>query len=140
MGGKVVGFDKFLDTLAAANLADSEIQTILEENAKIALPVMRRELKNAIGKNSTGQLESALGISPVKRNHVGIFNIKIGFNEPRKDGKQNAMVANILEYGQHKGRNFQPPNPWLARSLKKIKRQVTANIKKSLEEKLKGFK
>ena len=58
---------------------------------------------------STGELESSLGVTPVKMDRQGNHNIKIGFAEPRSDGKSNAMIANILEYGKH----GQPAKPFL---------------------------
>ncbi|HIU49729.1 MAG TPA: hypothetical protein IAD22_01780, partial [Candidatus Limousia pullorum] len=69
---------------------------------------------------STGELEDSLGVAPMDVDEKGNYNIKIGFNEPRRTqyeakGKRsyntatNAMVANVLEYGKH----GQPAKPFL---------------------------
>ena len=58
---------------------------------------------------STGELESALGLSSVKMDKNGNHNIKVGFAEPRGDGVSNAKLANIIEYGKH----GQPAKPFM---------------------------
>ena len=134
MSAKIIGFDKVLQDLERINLTDSEAKNILEGAADIALPVMRQNLKSVIGNDSTGQLVSSLGTSPVKLNSKGMHNIKVGFREPRKGEKSNAMVANILEHGSSKQR----PRPWFAPSVKKVKKTITDYVVKSIEDKLKG--
>ena len=85
---------------------DAVAETVLQAGADAVLPVVRSKLSAVIGKNtkypskSTGELERALGVTPVKLGRDGNHNIKIGFSEPRSDGKSNAMIANILEYGK----------------------------------------
>ena len=83
--------------------------------AEVVSEKVKSNLASVIGKKtkldsrSTGELEAALGISPVKQDKNGNFNIKIGFSEPRADGGSNAKIANILEYGK----SGQPPKPFL---------------------------
>ena len=85
---------------------DVVAETVLQAGADAVLPVVRSKLSAVIGKDtkypskSTGELERALGVTPVKLGRDGNHNIKIGFSEPRSDGKSNAMIANILEYGK----------------------------------------
>ena len=45
----------------------------------------------------------------MKLDHSGNHNIKVGFAEPRSDGRTNTKIANILEYGRH----GQPAKPFL---------------------------
>ena len=85
---------------------DAVAETVLQAGADAVLPVVRSKLSSVIGKDtkypskSTGELERALGVTPVKLGRDGNHNIKIGFAEPRSDGKSNAMIANIIEYGK----------------------------------------
>ncbi len=58
---------------------------------------------------STGELLSALGVSSARQDKDGNFNVKVGFSEPRPDGKSNAMIAGVLEYGK----SGQSPKPFL---------------------------
>ena len=110
-----------------ANEADKIVEKSLKAGAKIVEGQIRTNLKNSLKGESSGQLLDALGISPVKPNDkLDGWDIKIGFNEPRKDYKggttykkklksgkiseyklTNAMVANILEYGK-KGQAAKP--------------------------------
>jgi HK97 gp10 family phage protein len=94
--------------------ADAVVKKTLEAGAEVVEDKVMANLKNAIGSGtkteskSTGQLLNALGTSPVKPNdNLDGWDIRIGFAEPRKDGKSNAMVANILEYGK-KGQAAKP--------------------------------
>ena len=88
---------------------------VLEAGAEVVYDKVKSNLSSVVGKNtkvksrSTGELESALGVSPAKQDRNGNFNVKIGFAEPRSDGGSNAKLANILEYGKH----GQPPKPFL---------------------------
>jgi HK97 gp10 family phage protein len=98
-----------------AEKTDEIIPKVLEAGAEVVYDKVKRNLSSVVGKNtkvksrSTGELESALGVSPAKQDRDGNFNVKIGFAEPRSDGGSNAKLANILEYGKH----GQPPKPFL---------------------------
>ena len=104
----------FMDQLTKiAAKTDTAIPKALEAGGKVVFEKMQANLRGAIGKDtkyksrSTGKLASALGVSPVKVNDEGNFDVKVGFSEGRS--VSNAMLANILEYGKH----GQPPKPIL---------------------------
>ena len=104
----------FMDQLTKiAAKTDIAIPKALEAGGKVVFEKMKANLHGAIGRDtkyksrSTGKLLSALGVSPVKVNDEGNFDVKIGFSEGRS--VNNAMLANILEYGKH----GQPPKPIL---------------------------
>ena len=62
----------------------------------------------------------------------GNYNIKIGFDEYRKDGTSNAGVANILEYGKHN----QPAKPFLKPAKSKTKNACLERMKQVIEEEI----
>jgi HK97 gp10 family phage protein len=104
----------FMDQLTKiASKTDTAIPKALEAGGKVVFEKMQSNLHGAIGRNtkyksrSTGKLLAALGVSPVKVNDEGNFDIKVGFSEGRS--VSNAMLANILEYGK----SGQPPKPIL---------------------------
>ena len=106
--------NQFMDQLTKiAAKTDTAIPKALEAGGKVVFEKMKANLRGAIGKEtkyksrSTGKLLSALGVSPVKVNDEGNFDVKVGFSEGRS--VSNAMLANILEYGKH----GQPPKPIL---------------------------
>ena len=106
--------NQFMDQLTKiAAKTDTAIPKALEAGGKVVFEKMKANLRGAIGKDtkyksrSTGKLTSALGVSPVKVNDEGNFDVKVGFSEGRS--VNNAMLANILEYGKH----GQPPKPIL---------------------------
>lgn len=94
---------------------DEILPRVLEAGGEVVLDKVRSNLQAVVGRDtkeesrSTGELVSALGVSPAKVDRDGTYNVKVGFAEPRSDGKSNAMIANVLEYGK----SGQPPKPFL---------------------------
>lgn len=94
---------------------DEILPRVLEAGGAVVLDKVRANLQAVVGRDtkeesrSTGELVSALGVSPAKIDREGNYNIKVGFAEPRSDGRSNAMIANVLEYGK----SGQPPKPFL---------------------------
>ena len=106
--------DFLLKISKLADKTDEIVPKVLEAGAEVVESKVRANLKSAIGKSrersrSTGELLSSLGVSPVKQNRDGDFDIKIGFSEPRSDGGSNAKIATILEYGK----SGQPARPFM---------------------------
>lgn len=50
-----------------------------------------------------------ISFTPAKIDRDGNYNVKVGFSEPRPDGRSNAMIANVLEYGK----SGQPAKPFM---------------------------
>jgi hypothetical protein len=121
---------------------DSIIENMLKDGAKVTEPKVKSNLNAVIGKGikvkpsrSTGELVSSLGVTPVDIDRKGVYNVKIGFNEPRKHqytakGKRsyykitNAMIANTIEYGR---RGIQDAKPFF-RPAKRATRAASIKI------------
>ena len=94
---------------------DPVAEKVLEAGGEIVLAKAQSNLSSVVGSGtkyesrSTGELESASGMSSVKMDKNGNHNIKVGFAEPRSDGISNAKLANIIEYGKH----GQPAKPFM---------------------------
>jgi len=94
---------------------DGIVSKALEAGGEVVLDKVKTNLKSVIGNGtkeksrSTGELVSSLGVSPMKIDRNGNFNVNVGFNEPRSDGDANAKIANIIEHGK----SGQPPKPFL---------------------------
>lgn len=108
--------DEFLLKISKlGNMTDEIIPKVLEVGGKVVEEKVKSNLQSIIGTNikgesrSTGELISALGVSPALMDKDGNFNVKVGFSESRSDGKSNAMIAGVLEYGK----SGQPPKPFL---------------------------
>ena len=109
--------DEFLERMSRlGSNFDSIAETVLEVGGEVVLEKTKSNLASVIGSGtkynsrSTGELESSLGLTGVKMDRNGNFNIKVGFSEPRRDGGSNAQLANIIEYGK----SGQPAKPFLA--------------------------
>ena len=91
------------------NKMDEVSEKVLEAGGEIVFDKVKNNLQGVLSGNSTGELLSSLGLSKVLLGRDGNHNIKVGFAEPRRDGKSNAMIANIIEYGK----SDQPAKPFL---------------------------
>ena len=99
--------DDFLEKISRlGNKTDEICEKMLKAGGEVVHSKAKSNLSSVIGSGtkyksrSTGELESALGLSEVKLDKNGNYNIKIGFAETRKDGSSNAKIANIIEYGK----------------------------------------
>lgn len=129
--------DAFLKKLRYAADREPEIaEKALKAGGEIVLEKVQGNLTAAIGKGtkypsrSTGQLAAQLGLSSVKVDKNGNHNIKVGFDEARSDGKSNAMLAGILEYGKH----GQPARPFLKPAQKASKASAIQAMQQVFEE------
>ena len=120
------------------NKTDEVCEKALKAGAEIVEEAVASNLAAVIGagtkydSRSTGELQEALGVTPVKLNKNGEYNIKIGFDEPRSDGKSNAMLANVIEFGKH----GQPPKPFLKPAKNKSAKAATAKMAEVLESEM----
>lgn len=129
--------DEFMEKLSRLGTRTDEIsRKALEAGGEVVLKKVHGNLSSVIGRGtkyrsrSTGELEGAMGISPVKLDKEGNHNIKIGFAEPRSDGGSNAKLASILEYGK----SGQPPKPFLKPAKSASKEECIAAMKRVFEE------
>ena len=120
---------------------DAVLEKTLQAGADVVKPVFQAKLAGAIGRNtkrkskSTGQLVGALSVSPVKASEDGCVDIKIGFNEPRKDGKRNAMIASILEHG----RSNQPARSFISATKSAVKAPATQAMVDAFNQEVDGL-
>lgn len=139
-----------------------------------AVPVnaqMKSQLRNALQasrtypKRSTGELLSALGTSPVRIYVTDVYDVKVGFNEPRRKQYKprdfhltshtgagnpyftmtanrryytatNAMVANILEHGHTGSHGGQKAAPFVKPATKAAKQAAEETLKRVVEDEL----
>ena len=99
--------DDFLEKISRlGSKTDVICEKMLKAGGEVVLSRVKSNLSSVIGSGtkyksrSTGELERAVGLSKVRIDKNGNYNIKIGFAESRKDGSSNAKLANIIEYGK----------------------------------------
>lgn len=129
----------FIDSLGAASLVlETSADEVLEAGAAVVESRMRANLTGAIGRatkqasRSTGQLLGALGTTSVRANSQGDHNVKVGFAENRRDGRSNALIANVLEHG----RSNQSARPFLAPTRSQTRRGAIQAMKTVLTAKI----
>jgi HK97 gp10 family phage protein len=124
-----------------AKKTDTIIPKVLEAGGEVVLSKVKSNLSSVVGSStkeksrSTGELERSLGLSPVKQNRDGNWDVKIGFAEPRNDGGNNAKIANILEYGK----SGQPPKPFLKPARTQSRSACLETMKAKLQEGVDGI-
>ena len=115
---------------------DYAAEEILKAGGEVALDTVKSKLDQVVGSKtkepsrSTGELKRSLGVSPVKLGNDGNHNIKVGFSEPRSDGKSNAMLANVIEYGKH----GQPAKPFIKPAKTASKKACAAAMEAKFDE------
>ena len=120
---------------------DEILPKVLEAGGEVVEAKVKSNLQAVIGNStkeesrSTGELVSALGVSSAKQDKDGNFNVKVGFSEPRSDGKSNAMIAGVLEYGKH----GQSPKPFLKPAKSASKNACIDAMKAKLESEVNGI-
>ena len=120
---------------------DEILEKTLKAGADVVKPVFQSNLAGAIGKNTkrksktSGTLVGSLGISPVKNASDGSVDIKVGFAEPRPDGKRNAMIASILEHG----RSGQPARPFISATKNAVKGPATEAMVAAFNKEVDGL-
>lgn len=111
---------------------DDVSEKVLESGGAVVLDKVKSNLQGVLSGNSTGELSSSLGLSKVLLDRNGNHNIKVGFAEPRSDGKSNAMIANIIEYGK----SGQPAKPFLKPAKSQSKKACIDAMTQRLEEEI----
>lgn len=133
--------DFLLKISTLAEKSDEIIPRVLEAGGDVVLEKVKSNLSAVIGNEtklksrSTGELEAALGVSPVKKDSYGNYNLKIGFSEPRSGGESNAKIANILEYGK----SGQLPKPFLKPAKAKSRKACIEAMKNKLESEIESL-
>lgn len=130
--------DDFLVKLSRlGEKADEIIPRVLKAGGEVVEAKVKSNLQSVIGNGtkedsrSSGELVETLGVSTARQDKDGNFNVKVGFSEPRLDGKSNSMIAGVLEYGK----SGQLPKPFLKPAKSASKNAcVDAMIKAFKEE------
>ena len=130
--------DFLLKVSTLANKTDEIIPKVLQEGGEVVKARVKSNLEALVGKNlkeeprSTGELINALGVTPAGVDRNGEYNVKIGFDEPRRDGGSNAKLANILEHGK----SGQPPKPFLKPARNASRKAAIETMKRKLDEEI----
>ncbi len=124
------------------------LTSTIEAGGKVVLNAVKSNLEKVIiksPKRSTNELRDSLGMSPVKLSRKGIYNLRIGFAEPRLHQYRakkprsyylitNALIVNVLEYGKkgQEGRPFMRPAQVKSKkaSIEAMKHKFDEEVKK----------
>jgi len=130
--------DDFLQKISTlAERTDDIVPRVLEAGGKVMLDKTKSNLQAVIGKTkypsrTTGELVNALGVSGARMDRDGNYNVKVGFDEPRRNAGSNAKIANIIEHGKH----GQPARPFLKPAKSTAKNACIDVMKSKLEEEI----
>ena len=139
--------DFLLKVSKLADKTDEILPRVLQAGGEVVEAKVKSNLQSVIGSGtkeesrSTGELVGALGVSPAMLDRDGNFNVKVGFDEPRRQQnaavrkrsykeRTNAMIANVLEYGKH----GQPAKPFLKPAKSASRSACKAAMQQKFEE------
>lgn len=117
------------------NKTDDVCGRVLNAGAEVVLKKVRTNLRNVISKDTPGELERSLGVSPVLSDKNGNLNIKIGFSEPRTNDESNAKIASIIEYGK----SGQPPKPFMKPAKSASRKECMTVMINTLDEEVRSI-
>lgn len=91
--------------------ADEVTKKAVYAGAKVIADEIHKNLTETLSGESTGDLESSFGITPISQDKKGNWNCKIGFDGYDKAGVPNQLKARVLESGssRQKKRPFVRP-------------------------------
>ncbi|ETA81337.1 hypothetical protein T472_0206945, partial [Youngiibacter fragilis 232.1] len=130
--------DFLLKVSTLAEKTDEIIPKVLEAGGEVVKAKVKANLQATVGSDtklpsrSTGELIDALDVTPAGVDRDGNYNVKVGFDEPRKEGESNAKLANILEYGK----SGQPAKPFLKPAKTASRNACIEAMKRKLDEEI----
>ena len=130
--------DFLLKVSKLSEKTDEIIPKVLEVGGEVVKAKVKANLQASTGNDtklnsrSTGELANSLGVSPAGIDRDGNYNVKVGFDEPRKDGESNAKLANIIEYGK----SGQPAKPFLKPAKTSSRNACIDAMKRKLDEEI----
>lgn len=129
---KFNGIDEYMERLQALGAQSREIlQTAVYEGAAIVADEVRDRLHAVLSPDATGELESSLGIAPM-RNDRGYVNTRIGFDGYDSKGVANQLKANVLESGSSK----QPKRPFMRPAVNASRKPAEAKMAQVVDQEI----
>ena len=125
-----VGEDFALKLSQLATDFDDVAEKAIRAGADIVADEMRARLEKSLSGKSTGDLEAAMGITPVLRDSNGDWNAKVGFDGYDRNGVPNQLKARVLESGSSK----QQKRPFIAPAVRATRKQVQDAMEKIIED------
>lgn len=129
--------EEFIKRIEA--LSDNR-EAVITKCLEAAGEIVEKEVKNSLydvlsPEERNGELINSLGLTPAMIDKNGVYNVKIGFSGMRGDGKKNALVGAILEYGTKDGR--QPPRPYMKPAKNRSQKAAIEAMIKTFDEEVK---
>lgn len=129
---KFNGIDEYMARLQALGAQSREIlQIAVYEGAAIVADEVRDRLHAVLSPDATGELESSLGIAPM-RNDRGYVNTRIGFDGYDSKGVANQLKANVLESGSSK----QPKRPFMRPAVNASRKPAEAKMAQVVDQEI----
>lgn len=107
----------------------------LKAGAKPLADEIRKNLQRNLqgSKYSTGDLEKSFGVSPVRQNQDGDYDLKIGFKGYDRKGASNQLKARAMESGTTK----QVKRPFVRPAVNAKKNEVIKEMEKAVDNEIK---
>jgi len=110
--------------------SDVVAKKAIYKGAKVVADKIRANLEAVVSADATGELAASLGVTPMKQDSDGNWNVKIGFDGYDKSGVPNQLKARVLESGSSK----QPKRPFVRPAVNSTKAKALDEMKKTIDE------
>lgn len=67
--------------------------------AEIVADQIKSNLQGVLSDEATGELVDSFGVTPITRDNLGNWNVKIGFDDYDSNGVANQLKARVIESG-----------------------------------------
>ena len=118
----------------AAGIVTDKVRENLKKNiadptsaAKSGMAIFKK-----VGSKRTGDLSESLGITPMKLDRDGYFNVKIGFDGYDRDGVPNQLKARVMESGS----STIAPRPFVRPAVKATKKTAEEAMGRVIDEEI----
>lgn len=131
---EVKGLDELALKLSQLGTQSDEIaKKAVFAGAKVVADKIRANLRGVLSRKGTGDLESSLGISPIKVDKNGVVNAKIGFSGYDRKGTANQLKARVLESGSSQQRK----RPFVRPAVTATKQRAQSEMQRVVDEEIK---
>lgn len=115
--------------------SEAMIKESIYEGAHILTDAIRDNMeKNLAGsEDSTGALAGSLGITKIKQDEAGVWNVKIGFDGYDEKGVPNQLKARVMESGSSTIRK----RPFVRPAVNAKRKEVVAAMDQVINEEIK---
>ncbi|MDY0235063.1 MAG: HK97 gp10 family phage protein [Gudongella sp.] len=101
--------------------------------AEIVADQIKSNLQGVLSDEATGELVDSFGVTPITRDNLGNWNVKIGFDDYDSNGVANQLKARVIESGS----STKKKKPFVRPAVNATKKKAQAEMDRIIDEEYK---